>query len=76
MRYIDGDVARLGDLVEFDPDLSGIVVCSVDTNEFNDEYPELEWKDYLSSGILVMTSQIGLVHLEVNDVNLRRRPAA
>lgn len=72
MKYTNGEIVRLGDLVKLEPNLTGTVVCSVDTAEYNREYPKEQWMSYLTKGILVKTNEIGLVHLEENDVNLVR----
>lgn len=72
MKYIDGDIVRLGDRVRFAPRLHGVVVCSVDTDEYSENYPKDQWASYLKQGILVDTTEIGLVHLEENDVSLQR----
>jgi hypothetical protein len=70
MRTVDGKPVHVGDIVKFDSGLTGCVVCSVDTSEFTEKYPESEWALYLVKGILVETKETGLVHLEENDVGL------
>ena len=72
MKYVDGSLVRLGDHVRFEPNLTGIVVCSVDTEEFSDKYPRTQWASYLRKGILIETAEIGMVHLEENDVALQK----
>lgn len=72
MRYTNGELVHVGDLVKFDPNITGRVVCAVDTNEYTDKYPEAQWASYLEKGILVETNEIGLVHLEENDINLNK----
>ena len=74
MKYLDGSHVRLGDRIELRPNLTGIVVCSVDTNEFSEAYPKEEWADYLKIGVLIETNEIGLLHLDENslDHDLRR----
>jgi len=72
MKYLDGIVVRMGDRVRFQPDLTGVVVCSVDTDEYSNKYPKDEWATYLVEGVLIETNEIGLVHLDKNDVNLQK----
>ena len=39
MRHEDGQLARLGDVVSV-ADMTGRVVCSIDTGEYSDDYPD------------------------------------
>lgn len=71
MYYIDGTKVCVGDKVSFDPNITGKIVCSIDDKQFNEKYPENDW-EYLKVGVLVETNEIGLVHLEENDINLIR----
>lgn len=43
MKYPNGNVVRLGDKIRLWSGAEGVVVCSLDTNEFSDEYPERDW---------------------------------
>ena len=61
MRYPDGQAARLGDRVRLWNGADGTVVCSLDTDEFSDEYPREQW-DYLRGGVLIRSPQTGLIH--------------
>lgn len=61
MRYPDGQVACLGDKVRLWKDAEGIVVCSLDTGEYSEEFPESEWS-YLEVGVLIHSPQAGLIH--------------
>jgi hypothetical protein len=58
---IDGKTLRVNDLVLLHQGVSACVVCSIDTLEYTDAYPELEWS-YLKRGVLLLSDQIGLVH--------------
>lgn len=62
-----GRLIRLGDRVRLGGGIEGIVVFSMDTDEFSPAFPKAEWQ-YLRRGIMVETVQAGLVHLaEAND---------
>jgi hypothetical protein len=61
MNYPDGQLVRLGDKVKLWEGCEGIVVCSIDTNEFSDNYPASQW-EYLKVGVLIDSSQAGLIH--------------
>lgn len=61
MLYPDGQEAHIGDLIELWRGCDGIVVCSIDANEYSIEYPRKSW-EHLGDGILVMSSAAGLVH--------------
>ena len=61
MRYPDGQLVRLGDWVHLWQGAEGIVVCSLDTNEFSDDYNKEEWI-YLKGGVLIFSPQVGLIH--------------
>jgi len=61
MKYLNGQEVRLGDNVKLWSDAEGIVVCSIDTNEYSKEYPESEW-GYLKKGVLIKSPQAGLIH--------------
>ncbi|MDY7091562.1 MAG: hypothetical protein SX243_01175 [Acidobacteriota bacterium] len=60
MLYPSSEVAHLGDHVRLGHSEIGVVVCSVDTNEFSEEYPRDEWLG-LRHGILVKFEKLGLV---------------
>jgi hypothetical protein len=61
MQYPDGQVAHCGDKVRLWSGTVGTVVCSLDTDEFSDEYPRHEW-DYLRRGVLIHSAKTGLIH--------------
>lgn len=46
MFYPDGREARLGDRVRLG-EKEGIVVFSIDTDEFSESFPREEWADYM-----------------------------
>jgi hypothetical protein len=61
MRYPDGQIVHRGDRVDLWNGAEGIVVCSLDTDEFCDEYPRDQWA-YLQRGVLIHSAQTGLIH--------------
>jgi hypothetical protein len=61
MLYPSGEIAHVGDQVRLGQSETGVVVCSVDTYEFSEEYPRDEWLG-LRRGILVKFEKLGLVH--------------
>ena len=62
MNYPDGKKVRMGDVLELWGNCAGKVVCSIDDDEYPDEETKCNWQ-YLESGILVDTSEAGLIHL-------------
>jgi hypothetical protein len=69
MDYPSGRTARLGDRVRLWAGAEGIVVCSLDTAEYSQAYPHAAW-GFLGRGILVLSPQVGLVHLSEPDSDL------
>lgn len=65
MKYLDGNSAFIGDVIQISNSDTGVVVCSVDDSEYSDEYSKEDW-EYLGVGILVNTSFGGLVHYTKN----------
>jgi hypothetical protein len=61
MRYPDGQEVRLGDKVRLWPGADGMVVCSLDTQEYSVAYPAADWS-YLKNGVLIRSHATGLVH--------------
>jgi len=61
MKYPDGNLTRLGDRVLVWEGNEGTVVCSVDTDEYSDDYPR-ESFGYLKQGIMVLSEKAGLIH--------------
>jgi hypothetical protein len=69
VKYNDGREIRLWDRVETWPRCRGIVVFSIDTDEFSPEFPKEHWQ-YLECGVMLDTEQAGLVHLSEADPEL------
>ena len=43
MKYWDGQEIKVGDRVKYGEDEGGIVVSSMDTNEYSEEHPKEQW---------------------------------
>lgn len=69
MKYSDGQEVKLGDKVKLGPDEGGVVVCSIDTREYTDDYPESEW-GYLKKGVLINFPLYGLIHYEEQEPDI------
>lgn len=70
MKYADGEEVRLGDRVRFDQGEEGVVVFSIDTQEYSQEFPEAQW-GYLKKGVMVAFPSCGLVHYEQSAPDLQ-----
>lgn len=58
---MDGQKIRVGDTVKLWEGCSGVVVCSMDDDEYTPEYPREEWS-YLKTGVMIDSDQAGLIH--------------
>jgi len=68
VKQVHDEISRresicLGDKVGIGEDSEGLVVCSIDTNEYSEEYPKADWA-YLNSGVLINFPTYGLIHYE------------
>jgi len=70
MKYPDGQAIRLGDVVALGSDRHGIVVCSIDSGEYSDAYPQAQW-GYLGAGVLIEFPSYGLIHYREPEAGLR-----
>ncbi len=70
MKYADGQEVRLGDRVRLGEDGGGVVVCSIDTNEYSNEYPEAQW-GYQKKGVMINFPMYGLIHYEEPEPDLQ-----
>jgi hypothetical protein len=77
LRYASGQEVRLGDIVRLGGDSEGVVVCSMDTDEYTPEYPKAQW-EYLKRGAVVFFEKFGAIHYEQAepDLELVKRSAA
>lgn len=66
MRYRDGRLVNLGDIVIIDGQHSGKVVANIGNNEYSINYPKENWC-YLQTGALIDTSFGGVIHYQNND---------
>jgi hypothetical protein len=69
MNYVDGQEVRLGDKVKLSDGEEGIVVCSIDTNEYSEAYPEKDW-GYLKKGAMINFQKYGLIHYADSDSDI------
>lgn len=69
MLDANGKVIGVGDRVTIGSGIDGVVVFSIDTDEFSLEFLKDDW-NYLGRGIMVKTEQGGLVYLDVSDEDL------
>lgn len=70
MRYPDGKITHVGDRVQLWSGAEGVVVCSIDTDEYTPDYPESEWS-YLKKGVLILSPQAGLIHYLEPEVSFQ-----
>jgi hypothetical protein len=70
MKYPDGQEVRLGDRVKVGEDEGGVVVASIDTDEYSNEHPKAQW-GYLKKGVMVEFPKYGLIHYEEPDSDLQ-----
>lgn len=69
MKYSSGQEVKLGDKVKLGDDSGGVVVFSIDTDEYAPEYPKAQW-DYLKRGVMVDFPKYGLIHYEEAEEDL------
>jgi hypothetical protein len=69
MKYSSGQEVRLGDKVKLGDDIDGVVVCSIDTDEYSYEFPRAQW-EYLARGVLVKFAKYGVIHYEQAEPEL------
>jgi hypothetical protein len=70
MRYPDGQEIRLGDRMALWDGSEGTVVCSIDTDQYSPDYPREHWA-YLGNGILIESTNYGLVHCIESEGEMR-----
>jgi hypothetical protein len=69
MNYPDGKKVLAGDKVKLWEGCYGIVVCSIDDDQYIPEYPKSEWA-YLKRGVLINSDKGGLIHLIEPDEDI------
>jgi len=70
MKYADGQEIILGDTVRLGSDDGGVVVCSIETDEYCDGYPAGQW-EYLKEGVMIEFPLHGLIHYQETDPDLQ-----
>jgi hypothetical protein len=73
MFYEDGRTVRVGDRLKTSDGIYGVVVCSLDTEEYSERFPASEWS-YLGKGILLESPEVGIVHYPDPPPGLERQP--
>ena len=48
----------------------GVIVCSVDSDEYDVDYPREHWSS-LGAGVLILFDDFGLVHYAESDEDIR-----
>lgn len=69
MKYPDGQDVKLGDRVKLGKDDNGVVVCSIDSNEYSELAPAAQWS-YLKRGVMIKFPTYGLIHYEAPEPDL------
>jgi hypothetical protein len=68
VNYPDGKKVRIGDRLKLWDGCFGTVVCSIDDDEYTPEHSRDHWA-YLKTGILIDSSQAGLIHYNAPEVS-------
>jgi WD40 repeat protein len=66
MKYPDGRPVAVGDRVKLWDNEYGVVVCSIDTDAYTEDYPKAAWS-YLNSGVLIKTDDGEIFHYNELD---------
>lgn len=69
LNYPDGQEARIGDHVRLGDDDGGVVVCSIDLDEYSEKHPREQWS-YLGAGVMIEFPKYGLIHYVEPDEDL------
>jgi hypothetical protein len=70
LKYLDGQDVKIGDRVRLGDDSGGVVVASIDANEYSDKHPRAQW-EYLKKGVMIEFPKHGLIHYEVAEPDLQ-----
>lgn len=70
MKYSDGQQIWVGDKVTVWEGCVGTIVCSLDDNEYSQDFSKADW-EYLKTGVLVDTDKAGLIHYPTDDHSLQ-----
>jgi hypothetical protein len=69
MKYLDGQVAMIGDHVDLGGGMTGTVVCCFDDGLCVPGFSIAEWNQ-LREGVLVESPEAGLIHFAEPNVDL------
>jgi hypothetical protein len=69
VNYPDGRKIMVGDRLKLWDGCFGTVVCTIDDDEYTPEYSRDRWA-YLKTGVLIDSSQAGLIHYDVPEDSL------
>lgn len=69
MKYPTGEEVHVGDRVRLWGGCHGLVVASMDTDEYSTEHPKEHW-DYLGRGVVIDSDRAGLIHYPEADEDL------
>ncbi len=61
MNYPDGTKLLVGDRLKLWEGCFGVVVLSVDDDEYTPEFPRESW-EYLKRGVVIRSDKAGLIH--------------
>lgn len=69
MNYLTGELCNVGDKVRLGNRAEGVVVCSIDTDEYTSTYPRSDWS-YLGCGVMIEFIEYGLIYYQKADDDL------
>ena len=69
MKYSNGEEIRVGDKVQAWEDCTGVVVASMETDQYSVEYPKEQWA-HLKVGVMIDTDKVGPVYYPEPDSDL------
>lgn len=70
MNYHNGPVIEIGDIVEIQPGVTGIVVCMPSSRKFTDDYSAKDWSE-VDGDILVETENKARILLKLDYPHLK-----
>lgn len=70
MNYSNGQKVCIGDRVMLWGKSYGIVVFSIDTDEYSEAFPKAEWEN-LGNGVMVDSEEAELIHFPEEDSDLQ-----
>ena len=70
MKYSDGQEVLIGDRVQLGDDDGGVVVCSIDHDQYSRNHPKEKWS-YLKKGVIIEFPLYGIIHYEEPELDLK-----